>query len=177
MLDVRLTFLNAGMEEKTGTIRRTWSALLNKSCNPAYRRGEGRELSLHQPKVNLLEEDKNLYQPMTFAVMYPWQFSRYGIRFVVNQLARALSRPSKFHFASLLELKTIYRGGGLKLAAYLDANSGNSPNNGKSMSSYVLIATGFTNLKGRPSMSNRALHYRSGACGRSAHHKQGSVLL
>ena len=68
-----------------------------KGCNPAYTPGVGPELSLNHPEENLLDEEdkKRCYQFITAAAMYLGQVSRYDILFVVNQLVRAISKPSK----------------------------------------------------------------------------------
>ena len=69
-----------------------------RGCNPAYTPGVGPELSLDQPEENLLdEESKRRCQPITGAAMYLAQVCRYDILYTVNQLARAMSKPSKAH--------------------------------------------------------------------------------
>ena len=66
--------------------------------NPAYTPGVGPELSLDQPEENLLnEEGKRRYQSITGAAVYIAQVCRYDILYTVNQLARAMSKPSKAH--------------------------------------------------------------------------------
>ena len=93
-------------------------------------------------------EDKKLYLSITGAIIHLEQYSRYNILFAVNQLAKAMSNPSKAHMgpikhlhrylAGSVNLSTTYNRGGFKLAAYSDANGGNNPENGKSTSIIVL---------------------------------------
>ena len=75
------------------------------------------------------------------------QVTRYDIGYAVNQLARAMSKPSKAHMAAAKHLlrylagttnfATTYKRGSCKLTAFSDANWGNNPNHGKSTSSYI----------------------------------------
>ena len=75
------------------------------------------------------------------------QVTRYDIGYAVNQLARAMCKPSKVHMAAAKHLlrylagttnfAITYKRGGLKLTAFSDANWGNNPDNGKSTSSYI----------------------------------------
>ena len=67
-----------------------------RGCNPAYTPGVGPELSLYQPEENLLsEESKRRYQSITGAAMYLVRVCRYATLCTVNQLARAMVKPSK----------------------------------------------------------------------------------
>ena len=69
-----------------------------KGCNLTYTPGVGSKLSLNRPEKKLLnEEEKRRYQAITGAVMYLAQVTRYDILYVVNQLARAKSKPAKAH--------------------------------------------------------------------------------
>ena len=69
-----------------------------RGCNPAYTPGVGPELSLDQPEENLLDEEgKRRYQSITGAAIYLAQACRCDILYTVNQLARAMSKPSKAH--------------------------------------------------------------------------------
>ena len=78
--------------------------------------------------------------------MYLGQVTRYD---AVNQLARAMSKPSKAHMAAAkhllrylagtVDFAITYKQGGFKLTAFSDANWGNNPDSGKSMSSYVVV--------------------------------------
>ena len=78
--------------------------------------------------------------------MYLGQVTRYD---AVNQLARAMSKPSKAHMAAAkhllrylagtVDFAITYKQGGFKLTAFSDANWGNNPDNGKSMSSYIVF--------------------------------------
>ena len=83
--------------------------------------------------------------------MYLGQVSRCHISFAVNQLTRAMSKPSKAHIGSAKYLRSyvagsvnfsiFYKRGGFKLAAYSDTNWGNNPESGKSTSSYIVMLT------------------------------------
>ena len=75
------------------------------------------------------------------------QVTRYDIGYAVNQLAWAMSKPSKAHMVAAKHLlrylagttnfAITYKRGGLKLTAFSDANWGNNPDNGKLTSSYI----------------------------------------
>ena len=119
-------------------------------CNPLSTPGAGAELSLNQPEEQLLDPAaKKRYQAITGSLIYLAQVTRYDIQFAVNQLARAMSKPSKAHMGAAKHLlrylaastsfDITYRKGGLKLTAFSDANWGNNPDNGKSMSSYIIM--------------------------------------
>ena len=92
-------------------------------------------------------EDKRRFQAITGSVMCLGQVTRYDIGYAVNQLARAMSKPSKAHMAAAKHLlrypagttnfAITYKRWGFKLTAFSDANWGNNPDNGKSTSSYV----------------------------------------
>ena len=120
------------------------------NCNPAYTPGVGKELSLDQPEEGLLsKEEKQRFQAITGSVMYLGQVTRYDILYAVNQLARAMSKPSKAHMAAAkhllrylagtVDFSITFKQGGFKLTAFSDANWGNNPDNGKSMSSYIVF--------------------------------------
>ena len=113
-----------------------------RGCNPAYIPGVGPKLSLDQPEENLLnEEGKRRYQSTTGAAMYLAQVCHYDILYTVNQLARAMSKPSKAHMGAAKHLlrylggstdfSIAYKRGGFKLADFLDSNRGANPDNGK----------------------------------------------
>ena len=75
------------------------------NCNPAHTPGVGKELSLDHPEENLLnKEDKRRFQAITGSVMYLGQVTRYDIGYAVNQLARAMSKPSKARMAAAKHL-------------------------------------------------------------------------
>ena len=59
--------------------------------------GVGPELSLNQPEKMLNEEEKRRYPAITRVMMYLAHVIRYGILYVVNQLARAMSKVAKAH--------------------------------------------------------------------------------
>ena len=75
------------------------------------------------------------------------QVTRYDIGYAVNQLARAMSKPSKAHMAAAKHLLRYlagatnfvitYKRGGFKLTPFSDANWGNNPDSGKSISSHI----------------------------------------
>ena len=117
------------------------------NCNPAHTPGVGKKLSLDQPEENLLnKKDKRRFQAITGSVMCLGQVTRYDIGYAVNQLARAMCKPSKAHMAAAKHLlrylagttnfAITYEREGFKLTAFSDANWGNNPDNGKSTSSY-----------------------------------------
>ena len=64
--------------------------------------------------------------------MYLAQVSRYDILYAVNQLARAMSKPSKAHMAAAkyvlrylagpVNFPITYERGGFRLTTYIDAN-------------------------------------------------------
>ena len=69
--------------------------------------------------------------------MYLPQVSRYDILYIVNQLARATSNPSKTQLGAAkhllrylvgrIDFNITYQKGGFKLTAFSDANWGNDP--------------------------------------------------
>ena len=76
-----------------------------RGCNPAYTPGVRPEVSLDQPEENLLnKEGKRRYQSITGEVMYFAQICRYDILYTVNQLARAMSKPSRAHMGAAKHL-------------------------------------------------------------------------
>ena len=90
--------------------------------------------------------------------MYLAQVSRYDILDAVNQLARAMSKPSKAHMgaakhvlwylAGSVNFPITYKRGGSKLMTSTDASWGGNPDNGKSTSSYiVMLANGPISFK------------------------------
>ena len=89
--------------------------------------------------------------------MYLRQVARYDISYAVNQLARAMSKPSKMHMgvanhllrylAGTVDFSIAYNQGGFRLIAYSDANWGNNPANGKSTSSYIMMCNGPVSFK------------------------------
>ena len=129
------------------------------NCNVAFTPGVGPEISLDQPVDGLLDEQgKQRYQSITGALMYLAQISRYDILYAVNQLARAMSKPSKAHMgaakhvlrylAGSVNFPITYKRGDFKLTTYTDGNWGGNPDNGKSTSSYiVMLANGPISFK------------------------------
>ena len=75
--------------------------------------------------------------------------TQYDISYAVNQLSRAMSKPSKVHMgadkhllryrAGTVDFNITYKQGGFRLSAYSDVNWGNNPDNGKSTSSYIMM--------------------------------------
>ena len=102
-----------------------------------------------EKKLN--EWDQKRYQYITSTVMHLGQVSRYDTLFTVNQLSRAMPKPSKApmraakqllrYLAGSVNFSITYRRGGFKLTAYSDANWDNNPNNGKSTSLYMVMLT------------------------------------
>ena len=120
------------------------------SCNPAHTPGVGTELSLDQPEERLLsKEDKQRFQAITGSVLYLGQVTRYEVLYAVNQLARAMSKPPKAHMAAAkhllrclagtVDFSITYQKRGFNLTSFSGANSGDNPDNGKSMSSYSVF--------------------------------------
>ena len=81
--------------------------------------------------------------------MYFAQAIRYGTLYAVNQLARAMSMPVKAQMRAEVHLLRymvgstdffiIYKQGDFRFASFLDANWGNTPDNGWSTSSYIVM--------------------------------------
>ena len=119
-------------------------------CTPALTLGP--EHSLNQPEKNLLgDEGKRRHQSIVGATMYLAHLSRHDILNAVNQLARGMSKPSRAHMVVGKHLLRYFTGsndfinyeqGEFKLAAFSDANRGNTPDNGKSTSYIVMLANG-----------------------------------
>ena len=71
------------------------------SCNSSYTPGEGKELSLDQTEERLQSKgEKQRLQAITGSVMHLGQMIRYEIIHAVNQLERAMSKPSKPHMVA-----------------------------------------------------------------------------
>ena len=67
-------------------------------CNPVHTTGAGAGLSIDQPDELLLDPTgTELYQSITGSLMFLSQCTCYDITYSVNQLARAMSKPSKLH--------------------------------------------------------------------------------
>ena len=77
------------------------------------------------------------------------QVTRYGILYVVNQLARARSKHAKAHmgafkyllryFAGSIDFSMTHNQGGFRLVAFSGANWSNNPNNCRSTPSYIVM--------------------------------------
>ena len=104
------------------------------------------------------KEHKRRFQAITFSVMCLGQVTRYDIWYAVNQLARAMCKPSKAHMAAAKHLlrylagttnfAITYKRGGLKLTVFSDANWSNNPDKGKPTSSYIaFLSDGLVSFK------------------------------
>ena len=122
-------------------------------CNPVHTTGAGAELSLKQPGTMLLDSTGiQLYQTITESLMFLSQCTRYDITYAVNQLARAMSKPSKLHMTLAkhllrylkgdMGLAITYKAGCFEMTGYCDAGWGNNPDNGKSTSDYLFMLAG-----------------------------------
>ncbi|CAB1120117.1 unnamed protein product [Ectocarpus sp. CCAP 1310/34] len=120
------------------------------SCKPLSTAGFGPELSVKQPEETLLNaEGKQRYQAIIGSVMYLAQVTRYDIMYCASQFARAMSNPSKIHMGAAKHLlrylsgsrdfSITYKRGGFDLTASSNANGGHNTDNGKSMSSYIMM--------------------------------------
>ena len=80
-------------------------------CNPVHTTGAGADLSVDQPDDLLLDPTgTELYQSITGSLMFLSQCSRYDITYSVNQLARAMSKPSKLHMTAAMHLLRYLKG-------------------------------------------------------------------
>ena len=80
-------------------------------CNPVLTTGAGAELSLDQPDDTLLDPTgTELYQSITGSLIFLSQCTRYDIIYAVNQLARAMSKPSKLHMTAAKHLVRFLKG-------------------------------------------------------------------
>ena len=152
---VRWMGVTRDREKETVTISREHytKSLLKRygmaSCSPAHTPGVGTELLLDQPEERLLsKQEKQRFQTITGSVMYLGHVTCYDILYAVNQLARAMSKPSKAHMAAkhllrylagTVDFSITYKKRGFKLTAFSDANWGNIPNNGKSIYSHIVF--------------------------------------
>ena len=121
-------------------------------CNVAFTPGVGPEISLGQPADRLLDEQgKQRFQSIAGGLMYLAQVLRYANLYVVNQLAKAMSKPSKaymgaakhvlWYLAGSVNLPITCKRGDFKLTTYTDANWGGNLDNVKSSSSYIVMVT------------------------------------
>ena len=119
-------------------------------CNKVNTPGVGPELStLVQQSEQLDAERTKRFQAIVGSVIYLAQVTRYDILFAVNQLARAMTKPSKAHLAAAkhllrylagtIDFCITYKKDDFKLTAFSDANWGNNPDNAKSTSSYIIM--------------------------------------
>ena len=119
-------------------------------CNKVNTPGVGPELStLVQQSEQLDAERTKRFQAIVGSVIYLAQVTRYDILFAVNQLARAMTKPSKAHMAAAkhllrylagtIDFCITYKKDDFKLTAFSDANWGNNPDNAKSTTSYIIM--------------------------------------
>ena len=93
-----------------------------------------------------------LYEAITGSLMLLSQCTRYDITYAVNQLVRAMSKPSKLHMTAAkhllrylkekMGLAITHKTGRFKMTGYCDASWGNNPDNGKSTSGYLFMLAG-----------------------------------
>ena len=91
--------------------------------------------------------EKKRYQPFTGLAMCLAQVTRYDMLYATSQLSRTISKASKTHMAAAthllrslagtMEFSISYKRGGLNLTAFSDANWGNNPGNGRSISAML----------------------------------------
>lgn len=98
-----------------------------------------------------LQDDgaKQRFQATVDSAIYLSQVTRYGISYAVNHLARARPKPSKVHMASAKPIRylagvvafsiTYTSKEGLGSTQHSGSNGGNTPDNGKSTSVYIMI--------------------------------------
>ena len=74
-------------------------------CNPVHMTEAVAEFSLEQPYDTLLDPTgTELCQSATRPLIFLSQRTRYDITYAVNQLARAMSKPSKLHMTAAKRL-------------------------------------------------------------------------
>ena len=160
-----------------------------RGCNPAYTPGVGPELSLDQSEEKLSNEGGNRrYRSVMGVAMHLAQVCRYDIFYTVNQLARAMSKPSKEqmgvakHLLRYLAMSTdvpiTYKQGGFKLTAFSDTNWRANPYNGNSTSLYIImLSNGPISFKvGIQGSTAQSTMNGGGIGGTGAHHKENSLL-
>ena len=113
----------------------------------------GAELSLDQPDDTLLDPTATkLYKSITRFRMLLSQYTRFDITYAVNQLVRAMNKPSKLHMTAAkhflrylkgnMSLALTYKTSCFKLTGVCDASCGNNLDNGKSTSGYLFMIAG-----------------------------------
>ena len=134
------------------------------------------------------KKDKRRFQAITGSVMCLGQVTRYDVGYAVNQLARAMSKPSKAHMAAAKHLlrylagttnfAITYKREGFKLTAFFNANWGNNPDNEKF--DFLLHSVSFGwpgQLQGGVARADDTIDHRGRARGRRFNNKGGSVFL
>ena len=122
-------------------------------CNPVHTTGAGRELFIDQPDDLLLNSTgTDLYQSITGSLMFLSQCTRSDITYAINQLARAMNKPSKLHMTAAkhllrylkgnMPLALTYQAGCFQLTGFCDASWEGNPNDGKSTSGGLFMMAG-----------------------------------
>ena len=159
------------------------------NCSPTDNPGVGSELSLDQPGEKLLNnEDKQRFQAITGSVMYLGQMTRDDILYSVNQLARAMSKPSKAHMTAAKHLFSTWPGqwtsSSRTQARRFQANDvfGRELEQQPGQRQVSILVPGLPGqrsdqLQGGAARPNGAVHDGGKARGRNADKKGGDVLL
>ena len=111
-------------------------------CDPVHTAGAEAELSHKQPDTVLLDSTGiQPYQAITVSLMFLSQCTRYDITYAVNQLARAMRKPSKLHMTAAkhllrclkgdMGLPITYKTGCFEMTGYCDVSWQNNRDNGK----------------------------------------------
>ena len=122
-------------------------------CNQVHTTESGAEFSIDQPDDLLLDPTgTELYQSIAGSLVLLGQCKRYDITCTVNQLARAMSKPSKLYMTASkhllrylkgnMSLAIMYQTGCFQLTGFCDASWENNPDNGKSTSGYLFMMAG-----------------------------------
>ena len=101
--------------------------------NPTYTLGIGPELSLNQPEEKKLLNEEGKRHCDHWSRMYLAQVTRYDTLYAVNQLARVVSNPAKYHMEAAKDLLRYLAGGptdlsitckqgGFRLVSFSDVN-------------------------------------------------------
>ena len=117
-------------------------------CNPVHTTGAGTKRSTGQRDDLVLNSTgTELYQSITGSLMFLIQCTRYDITYAVNQLARAIRKPSNIDMTAAkhilrylkgdMSLALTHRTGCFHMEGFCDASWGNNPDNGKSTSGYL----------------------------------------
>ena len=121
----------------------------NAAHTPEYRT----ELSAEQPEDKLLgAEATKSYQSITGSLLYLAQCTWYDLRYAVNQLTRACSKPAEIHMTAAkhalrylrgtTDLPIVYKRGQFRMVSYTDASFGVNPDNRESTTGYLFFLGG-----------------------------------